>query len=261
MTEVNVTDYLSERRGKNEAERQQSSTGFIISVAVAILSWILVVCVPAAARNIMSVIAIIPSIAAVVYSSDGKKFGNIEGIIRSGQEGEDVLKASLHECLSDEYVAFFGVPIEGRGDIDCVIVAPAAIYAIESKHHNGSIRQVDSDLFQVRHGRGGRIYPGNLKRPVAQLTGCIHGLKNMLKEQKVRAWVEGAIVFTNSDVDLGPVSLKNIRVATVDNVSELFKTRPAHPLSPGDRKVVLRHLHGLKIQSKTRGVAENNLQQ
>ena len=106
MTEVNVTDYLSERRGKNEAERQQSSTGFIISIAVAILSWILVVCVPAASRNIMLVIAIIPSIAAVVYSSDGSKLGNIEGIIRSGQEGENTLKASLHECLSDEYIVF-----------------------------------------------------------------------------------------------------------------------------------------------------------
>ncbi len=120
-------------------------------------------------------------------------------VLTHGKEGESELRKTLNRGLGNEYQGFFGVPVNGRGDLDCIVVGPDSVFAIESKHHSGMIQEKDGDLIQIKVGRRGSVYSGNLNKPVRQLASSIHGFKDVLKAKKIDIWLEGILVFTNAE--------------------------------------------------------------
>jgi len=53
---------------------------------------------------------------------------------------------------------------------------------------------------QYKVGRGGGRYSKKMNNPVKQVKGQVYKLSKFLKEQGINVWVEGIILFTNSDV-------------------------------------------------------------
>src|SRR4051812_13251983 len=67
--------------------------------------------------------------------------------INHGERGERLVGAVLEQLRKDEYRAVHAISC-GRGDIDHVLVGPAGIFAIETKHPRSS------GLIAFRNGQG-----------------------------------------------------------------------------------------------------------
>jgi len=116
-----------------------------------------------------------------------------------GLEGEKILQNTLRKSLSNEYTAFYGVPVKNSGDIDCLIIGPKGIFLIEVKHHRGKISYTNKGWIQIKKGRKGGIYRGSLKQPGTQLLINMHKLKEFLNASGINVWIQPVLVYTNPE--------------------------------------------------------------
>lgn len=123
-------------------------------------------------------------------------------IYSTGKEGESRLIEFLRNALPDDYVAFTGVPVK-NGDIDCLIVGPNGIFALEVKNHRGVIIFNGETWKQVKTGKRGGIYEGIINNPGKQILSAIRFLKEEMKTEGLgNLYIRGIVVFTNDDVNL-----------------------------------------------------------
>lgn len=59
-------------------------------------------------------------------------------LYRAGRRGEMRIAKELKK-LPDSYNVFAGVDLDGRGDVDFLVIGPSGIYAVEAKNHSGRI--------------------------------------------------------------------------------------------------------------------------
>jgi len=151
-------------------------------------------------------------------------------ICRIGLKGEDALRDHLREILTDEHTVLYNVPVE-KGDIDCIIIGPEGLYAIEAKNHKGVITYADSSWRQVKRGRNGSFYTGSLKNPSYQLVSNIKWLKGYLARCNIKVWVNGLIVFTNPDAIISTDSLNTLKAIKLKELkSEMKNNMLAEPV-------------------------------
>ena len=151
-----------------------------------------------------------------------------EGSLTTGIKGENILEKTLSESLSDEYTAFFNIPIESGGDIDCLVIGPTGIYLFEAKNHKGYILCIDDSWSQVKVGKNGKVYDGEyIKDPSSQLRKGIFEVKRVLSRHGINMWIEGVIVFTNPEVSLFCEEPKGIRIIRADEIGSIFKGKKA----------------------------------
>jgi len=143
-------------------------------------------------------------------------------ICRIGLKGEDALRDHLREILTDEHTVLYNVPVE-KGDIDCIIIGPEGLYAIEAKNHKGVITYADSSWRQVKRSRNGSFYTGSLKNPSFQLVSNIKWLKGYLARCNIKAWINGLIVFTNPDAILSVDNLNMVRAIRLEELKTEMK--------------------------------------
>ena len=143
-------------------------------------------------------------------------------ICRIGLKGEDALRDHLREILTDEHTVLYNVPVE-KGDIDCIIIGPEGLYAIEAKNHKGVITYADSSWRQVKRGRNGSFYTGSLKNPSYQLVSNIKWLKGYLARCNIKTWINGLIVFTNPDAILSVDNLNMVRAIRLEELKTEMK--------------------------------------
>jgi len=143
-------------------------------------------------------------------------------ICRIGLKGEDALRDHLREILTDEHTVLYNVPVE-KGDIDCIIIGPEGLYAIEAKNHKGVITYADSSWRQVKRGRNGSFYTGSLKNPSYQLASNIKWLKGYLARCNIKTWINGLIVFTNPDAILSVDNLNMVRAIRLEELKTEMK--------------------------------------
>jgi len=149
-----------------------------------------------------------------------------EKVLRVGLRGEEDLKERLSGMLSDEYTAFFNLPLE-RGDIDCFLVGPSGAYLFDVKGHRGDILYWDEQWSQLKVGRRGRVYEGeHIKDPSLQLRRGILAIKRYLSQHGISLWIEGVIVFMDPRVRLFcERPSKGVRIIKPDELGSLFKDR------------------------------------
>lgn len=142
-----------------------------------------------------------------------------------GAVGEDralgvprALPGSL-ATLPAEYVVFNQVIVpNGKScrELDFVVVGPRGIFAIEVKHHRGTIsgRETDLSWRQRKRSRAGNYYEQELRNPVGQIKGAIHVLKRYLRDQGINLWIEGIVVFTHPEctLSLGEMPMPVLRL-------------------------------------------------
>ena len=127
--------------------------------------------------------------------------------------------------------AFFNVPT-CYGDIDCVLVGPGGITAIEAKHHRGTIICEENSWRQVRRV-GNKLHGGPMKNPSFQLTQNIRYLKRYLSRFDLDIPIEGIVVFTHPEVVLSvekqPVRVIRLEEMTI-NEKEVLGTKEREAL-------------------------------
>src|SRR3989344_2294368 len=103
-----------------------------------------------------------------------KNYTNYQG----GLEGEDLVVQHLQN-LNDDYFLINDVKLpDSRGNIDHVILGPNGIFVIETKNYSGQLICNGDEWI--------RRYEGGMK----------------ISKKPLNIWVEGIVVFTNSNVDL-----------------------------------------------------------
>ena len=167
-------------------------------------------------------------------------------VLSHGKKGEAELRKTLMRGLGNEYHGFFGVPVNGRGDIDCIVVGPDSVFAIESKHHSGRIQEKDGDLIQIKVGRRGSVYSGNLNKPVRQLASSIHTFKEVLKAHRIDVWLFGILVFTNTEADLQASNIRNVSIVSKDSLCNLISTGSKNKIGRRNRNTLIAYLNSLK---------------
>lgn len=146
-------------------------------------------------------------LAAIAYFAIGQH--SVDPAKVSGVEGEYRVFNLLRQ-LPDTYTVFNQVlvpdsnSLTGAREIDYMVCGPNGIFAIEVKNNNGTIRGKESDLqwVVVKVGRRGSEYNTAMRNPVRQLKAQIHSLREYFDSRGVRAWINGVVVFTNTDCRL-----------------------------------------------------------
>ena len=140
----------------------------------------------------------------------------------AGLQGETTLKQTLNS-LSDDFVAFYNVPIDNSKDIDCVLVGPKGVFIIEVKNHKGTIIYSENGWKQIKTGRGGTQYLGNLGNPGKQLLANMHKFKKFLDENNIHVWIQPILVFTNPEADIVlEKEPKPIIVCKIENILDVI---------------------------------------
>ncbi len=135
------------------------------------------------------------------------------GQYKKGKIGEILIEENL-QALSDNYYLINDVMLpENYGNIDHIILGPNGIFVIESKNYDGKIICNDDEWY--RHYEGGltinmrgRLYwkPSkdyDIGSPSKQVKRNAVKLKQIIQKIfKKTIWVEGIVVFTNSNIEL-----------------------------------------------------------
>lgn len=137
-------------------------------------------------------------VATGQYTHDASKL--------SGLKGEDRALELLQQ-LPYSYTVFNQVLVPddnsstGFREIDYLLCGPNGLFAIEVKNNNGTIHGSESSEHWMvcKVGRMGGTYETSMRNPVRQLKAQIHVLSKYLGSKGVRAWINGLVVFTNSD--------------------------------------------------------------
>ena len=173
------------------------------------------------------VTGIVPIMAGAAMANNHLKK---KSIFEIGLKGENALRDHLREILTDEHTVLYNVPAE-KGDIDCIIIGPEGLYAIEAKNHKGVITYADSSWKQVKRSRNGSFHTGSLKNPSFQLIGNIKWLKGYLARYNIKAWINGFIVFTNPDAIISTDSLNTVKAIKLKELkSEMKNNMLAEPV-------------------------------
>ncbi|MCF0224111.1 MAG: NERD domain-containing protein [Fibrobacter sp.] len=120
------------------------------------------------------------------------------GKFRKGMEGEDHVVEIMRECLDGRFHVYRNmvIPKCKHGDIDCVLVTPKEILAIEVKNCEGD--------FYVKNKKWKRYSDGDaaFAQPIMQVERNAGVLANYLDPvflaNNVRKWVKPTVVLANS---------------------------------------------------------------
>lgn len=185
MREKAVTSYIADKITENKKSNNSNSIIIVTSFMIIIIG------LATGAIILLSI-----GIMALIYGFINNNNDNIN-TYKQGQEGEEILKQKLHSLLSDDYIAYFGYPLNSGKDIDCVLLGPSGLYIIEVKHHNGDIFYTDSGWKQIKKGQKGTIYYGSLKNPGGQVLFALRELKSYLENKGIKIFIHGVIIFTH----------------------------------------------------------------
>ena len=234
MRETIVTSNVSERIG---AHKKSGRT----MILIIFVSFVIIVIGTATNTTPLALIGVIAAIGSGIAFVRSAKRLTIYGY---GHEGEEILKQQLHSLLSDDYIAYFGYPLKSGGDVDCVLLGPSGLYVIETKHHNGSIQYTDGGWRQVKTGRGGTAYHGNLKNPGGQVFFALHELKSFLESKGIKLFIQGMVTFTNPSAELYiKKNPKPLIVCKIDDLADVLRNENKKAIPQYKREQIEKELN------------------
>lgn len=153
-------------------------------------------------------------------------------IVKAGLIGEEYSSKVLKKLPNSYYVIpNLKLQIEGgMSEMDHVVIGENGIFVIESKNHKGIIKGKESDqrFTQVKKGRGGEDYSKTFYNPIKQVNTHVYRVAKVLKKNGYRYWVQGAVLFTNSEVKV------DVRSGSV----------PVFSMTPGRELSMINYLKG-----------------
>ena len=169
---------------------------------------------------------------------------------RRGQEGEDRVAELMLQALDGNWHLFRNISLPGRnkGDLDFVLVGPPGVWVLEVKNFLGNYRNV-GETWEYRHDKKWKSLS---KSPSLQAQNNALRLKNFLKADGLKVFVEPAVVWANEE---SPLSVENPMVAvwTYNHLAdELGNIWQGEKLSAAERKKIVEKLSKLCEAEKKR---------
>lgn len=214
MKEIHLSTYLKKNLEENRKRFTRNNLLIVISIMITFFTF------PAIGYSGFAAFLFLASVPVLVVSAvKNIRLRKDINTFNHGLQGEKTLQQVLQK-LPDDYVAMYNVPVNGSGDIDCLLVGPRGVFAIEVKSHKGIITYSENGWTQIKIGRRGTPYRGNLKDPRKQLLTTMHKFKDFLQKNGVNVWIQPVIVFTNPETNL--ILEKDPKPAIVCKVEHLL---------------------------------------
>ena len=205
MREICLSRHVEEKMMKQAARRRWALAISLTLCAVAIAAGAIV--------SPLLYTAVVLGIFGIVAGCAANRRGPA---LKAGIEGEEKLKEHLRKLLGPEFTAFWGVPI-ASGDIDCLVVGPSLVWAIEAKNLSGDIAYRNGQWSRLRR-RGDEIYPEALRSPSIQLATAVRHLKSHLATRGISVWVEETIVFASDRCTVSVEGLRHIAAVKLESL-------------------------------------------
>ena len=145
--------------------------------------------------------------------------GDEEEILRAGIAGERQVAAELGGVLGDDWVLLRGYCNRG-GEIDHLLLGPAGLIAIESKHLNATV-SCDGDDWQFerfdRHGnlaQRGRLGDKRGRSPSEQLNEPASQLEQFLRSRRSPVTMLRVVLLTHRNSRIGDCRTASVHVLT-----------------------------------------------
>jgi len=121
----------------------------------------------------------------------------------AGADGEEAAAKYL-DLLDDSYHVIHDVVLPGmKGNIDHIVLGPNGIFVVETKNHKGFITCNGDSWRQLKIGRRGTSYFGNIGSPSKQVKRNAILLREFIQDNfKESFYVNGIVVFTNENAKL-----------------------------------------------------------
>ncbi|MBR4145182.1 MAG: NERD domain-containing protein [Lachnospiraceae bacterium] len=141
---------------------------------------------------------------------------------RAGKIGEQYAKFEISKVLWETDILLNNISITADGktaEYDNIIINRYGVFIIEVKNHVGKLygSEDDYDWVKVKTTPGGYSYEKTVKNPIKQVKRQIYILSKYLKDNGIKAWIDGYIFFVNHN---SPVDSKYIlnTITDIDKV-------------------------------------------
>lgn len=135
---------------------------------------------------------------------------------RQGQEGETRVVETLCSVLDGHWTLFRNVILPGyKADLDLVLVGPAGVWVLEVKTLTGAYRNAGEQW----EFRAGKRWNPLKKSPSRQARNNAARLGGFLQADKVKQWVDAAVVWANPESAL-TVDNPMVAVWTLDRLPD-----------------------------------------
>lgn len=141
-------------------------------------------------------------------------------IYNGGLQGEKTVTKLLIKTLNDDYYLLNDIYLQGGGgDIDHIVLGPNGVFVLETKNWSGKIT-CNGDGWH-RPGKPDMGSPSRqVKRNVAKI---MHLIESTSVLGALSIWVEGIVVFTNSNVKLN-INNPTVPILTIHQLTSHITT-------------------------------------
>lgn len=132
---------------------------------------------------------------------------NLVASLKQGVDGEDITADILMNGLSDKYTVFQNsiITLDGKkSELDLIVVGENGIFVLEAKNRNGRIvgNYTKDKWTQYKIGRKGGEYSAEFYSPVKQVGTHVFRLAGFLRQNSIRAHIDGIVYFANPEAEL-----------------------------------------------------------
>lgn len=121
---------------------------------------------------------------------------------RAGKIGEQYARFEISKVLWETDALLNNIRITADGktaEYDNIIINRYGVFIIEVKNHVGILygNEDDYDWVKVKTTPGGYNYEKTVKNPIKQVKRQIYILSKYLKDNGIKAWIDGYVFFVN----------------------------------------------------------------
>ena len=121
---------------------------------------------------------------------------------RAGKIGEQYARFEISKVLWETDILLNNISITADGktaEYDNIIINRYGVFIIEVKNHVGILygNEDDYDWVKVKTTPGGNSYEKTVKNPIKQVKRQIYILSKYLKDNGIKAWIDGYVFFVN----------------------------------------------------------------
>lgn len=121
---------------------------------------------------------------------------------RAGEIGEQYARFEISKVLWETDVLLNNISITADGktaEYDNIIINRYGVFIIEVKNHVGILygNEDDYDWVKVKTTPGGYNYEKTVKNPIKQVKRQVYILSKFLKDNGIKAWIDGYVFFVN----------------------------------------------------------------
>ena len=121
---------------------------------------------------------------------------------RAGKIGEQYARFEISKVLWETDILLNNISITADGktaEYDNIIINRYGVFIIEVKNHVGKLygNEDDYDWVKVKTTPGGNNYEKTVKNPIKQVKRQVYILSKFLKDNGIKAWIDGYVFFVN----------------------------------------------------------------